>query len=239
MLGVLLAFCSALVNGTRTDLISTLIEQTQASLQYQAVGTKYRMMESEIQQLHALLPDAAAYRKAEQDSARLVSGIHTPEVKDLIDLLKVQEAQILNTVTPTRTDLLRFSALARTLDHQAEAAEKWSESYEDATHTQTVAVQRYEYAQLAAEIGIVVCSVALLLLSRFTWYISVALAIFSMSIAAGTFAFEQHALRAAEHEITTAHAAYVRLDSAQADRKSDEKLLEDIEHAESSGSSHE
>ena len=42
VLGVLLALCSAMVGGTRTELIATMVQRTNVAMKYQAVSTKFR-----------------------------------------------------------------------------------------------------------------------------------------------------------------------------------------------------
>ena len=55
-LGVMLAFCSAMVSGQRTELIAAMVEQASTSAKYQALSTKYRVLIAQLEQLHALSP---------------------------------------------------------------------------------------------------------------------------------------------------------------------------------------
>ena len=55
--GVLLAFCGALVGEQQSELLTTLLAQTNASMQSQTVSTKYRTMVAQLTQLDALSPD--------------------------------------------------------------------------------------------------------------------------------------------------------------------------------------
>ena len=56
ILGVLLALCAALVGGARTDLIATMVEQSNTYGKYQAQRMKFRMTMTELATLHALSP---------------------------------------------------------------------------------------------------------------------------------------------------------------------------------------
>jgi len=53
MLGVLLAFCAAKVGGERTELVQSLVEQSNAHAQYHAQDVKHRVAFIALQQLHA------------------------------------------------------------------------------------------------------------------------------------------------------------------------------------------
>ena len=53
MLGVLLAFCAAKVGGERTELVHSLVEQSNAHAQYHAQDVKHRVAVIALQQVHA------------------------------------------------------------------------------------------------------------------------------------------------------------------------------------------
>ena len=56
LLGVLLAFCAAQVGAARTELIKTMVEQTQAFAERQSQSAKHRTLYASIQQLRAIAP---------------------------------------------------------------------------------------------------------------------------------------------------------------------------------------
>ena len=68
MLGVMLAFCAAMVGSARTELIATMVEQSNSFSHYQAESMKFRVMEADVEMLHALTPT-----KAEVESSRRAS----------------------------------------------------------------------------------------------------------------------------------------------------------------------
>src|SRR3954471_148015 len=87
--------------------------------------------------------------------------------------MRLETKKLLNAVIPTRADLLRFAKLVRKYAKEREACEHWTESYEDCIKLHEHAAERYELATLAAEIGIVMASIALLLHSRKAWITSI------------------------------------------------------------------
>src|SRR5450432_2447973 len=65
ILGVMLAFCAAMVGSARTELIKTTIEQANLWSIYQSESTKFRVMEADYEMLHALTPNKAEIKKFE------------------------------------------------------------------------------------------------------------------------------------------------------------------------------
>src|SRR5690349_23507087 len=53
LIGVLIAFCAAMVGSERNELTRTMIEQTQAHSDYTGASTKYRLVMIELQKQRA------------------------------------------------------------------------------------------------------------------------------------------------------------------------------------------
>src|SRR6476469_9603433 len=53
LIGVLIAFCSAIVGSERNELTKTMIKQTQAHADFTAASTKYRLIMIEIEKQRA------------------------------------------------------------------------------------------------------------------------------------------------------------------------------------------
>ena len=232
VLGVMLALTSALLGGSRNKLIATMVEQTATAGRYQAVSMKYRTLMAQLQQLHALLPaDQADFEKAEKEIASVESGADKTEVA-AIKVNRLETAKILNTVTPTGSDVLRFVELVRDYDEEKEKAAKWSESYEDLIEVYEKAGEHYEWGQLCAEFGIVLASIALLLQSRVAWMGSMTFGTEALVLIVYSFAVQQSGLAHAEHEIEENKKAYFALNMDEKSKKGDEELLADIERIE-------
>lgn len=76
-------------------------------------------------------------------------------------------------LTPDKEDEDRLHGLAGKYKHDMAEAKEDAESYEDVIHAHHAASEWYERAQLFAEVGIVIASIALLLSSRKVWSISI------------------------------------------------------------------
>src|ERR1700728_4546477 len=206
-LGVLLALCAALVGGQRTELIASMVEQTNASMKYQAISTKYRVLLAQLRQLHALNPDVARAARVN----------------------RLENAKNLNAEIPTHEDLVGFATVIRALDTEKEAALEWSESYESATQVHSMAAEHYEWAQLACEIGIVVASIALLFMSRPAWLAALVLFATAVVIVSITFVSVSSQLHGAEQKIHDASQRFIGLNGEQRDKEADEELLKSVE----------
>ena len=229
LLGVLMAVCAALVGAARTELIATMVEETGASLRYQSVSSKYRMLQAQLQQLHALMPDPKMMAATEAELHRLEAGMKDPEAAKTVKVIRLETSKVLNTVTPTHQDLLRFVQLIRRYHKETEVAKEWAESYEGAIKVHTLSASRFEMGQLAAEIGIVIASVALLLTNRWLWITAVALAAITLFIVVGTYTVNHQTLHGAEEKIAETRKHFFALSNEEAEMVEDEKLIHDIE----------
>jgi Domain of unknown function (DUF4337) len=175
LLGVMLAFCAAMVGSERTELIKTMVEQSNKYGIYQSETTKLRVIEGNLEILQALTPskeEAAkldATLRSKKGSSGKTDDEDTAEIKDLIASSMDDMADLL---APDKEDVQHFEKLSRRFANDAKEAKEDAEAYEGAVRTHERASELYERAQLAAEIGIVVASVALLMASRKVWMIS-------------------------------------------------------------------
>jgi hypothetical protein len=233
LLGVLMALCSAQVGAARTELIATMVEEKGAEARYLMVSNKYRTLLAQLQQLHAAMPDPALLAKKDEELKTLLAQVKNPETMQGIRASELHADKILNTVTPTETDVNRFLSLVDRIRDEAEAAKKWSESYEDAVKAHTNMAARFEIAQLAAEIGIVIASVGLLLsrkvaFARGLWAIALVLGIISLSVAGVTKIKNMQKLHDAEERIHETEQVYESKNRDEEDVGDDKKLQEDI-----------
>jgi hypothetical protein len=234
VLGVLMALCSAQVGAARTELIATMVEQTGASLQYQTVSSKYRTLQAQLQQLHALMPDPQFIAGTNAELKTLETQAKNLDTAQTIKVVRLETKKILNTVTPTRADVLRFSKLIRRHREETEGAKVWSDSYKDAVELHALSASRFEIAQVAAEIAIVIASVGLLLsnqkwFARGVWLVALLLGGISLTLAAGTYIVNNHKLHGAEEKIAEGHQHFLGMSREKEDLAEDEKLMEDVE----------
>ncbi len=176
VLGVMLALCAALVGSQRTELIKTMVEQSNKWGIYQSESMKFRVIEADAEILHAITPSRAEVKKFEDalKEVRSHSGKaddeDTAELKDAIDVSTRELADILS---PDKEDEDRFASLRLAYKHDMAEAKEDAEAYEGAIAAHQEAAEWYERAQLCAEIGIVIASIALLLGSKKVWSVSV------------------------------------------------------------------
>jgi hypothetical protein len=231
VLGVLLALCSALVGGTRTELIATMVQRTNVALKYQAVSTKFRLLQANLLQMNALLPsDPAKFKELEvglkEAQARVTPGT---DVANATTVIANFHDQLLMTVVPTTSDLKRFVVLARAYKAEATAALHWDESYEDAIAALENGGEHYEWGMLAAEIGIVIASIALLLGSRPAWFVAIGLAVTCVVVMVVTHLDVRARLQHAEAEIEEGQDRYETAASEEKAEAADEALFKSIE----------
>ncbi len=207
VLGVMLALCSALVGGQRTLLIETMVMQSTKWGLAQSEATKFRVIEADLELLRSLTPKPDEIKKVETTlrSKRSPSGKaddeDTAELKDLIASSTEDMADLL---TPDPEEVGRFKKLARAYDRDHREAKEDAEAYDGAIEAHQEAAEHYEWGQLAAEVGIVVASIALLLSSRGLWFIALALGATCAGTLGVTFVQTQKAVAAAEQRIKAA-----------------------------------
>lgn len=230
--GMLLAVCSALVGSKRTELIASMVEQTNTASQYYALSAKHRVIQAQLQQLHARMLDPkdakeseAALEKVREEAKAVPTA--TPALK-AVDL---HARNLMDTVTPARDDLDRFAWMVMKFSDQTEAAKQWSESYDETVEAHREGAERFEWAQVAAELGIVVASIAMLFQSRKIWGISVVLGIASLVIVVTTWSELSAKLEHSEKKTVDAGRRYASLSSEAADEAADEELLKAIEES--------
>ncbi len=234
VLGVLMAIWAAEVGAERTELVATMVEQTGASLRYQSASSKYRILQAQLQQLHALMPDPKTMADDSAALKRLDSEVKNSEIRQAMLAMHLESKRILNTVTPTAKDVLRFADLIHHQRETSEAAEHWAESYEDAIKAHSISATRFEIAQVAAEIGIVIASVGLLLQNlrgfpRAAWLVAVVLGAASLIVAVSTMMATEGTLHEARNKIKETNEHFMKVSNEKASMEEDEKLLKEIE----------
>ena len=228
MLGVLMAICSALVGMARTDLIATMVEKSETNNRAQTVAAKYRLMESQLQSTHAFLqtdPDGAKKRASELDDIEKANA-NSPS-SPAMRVTRLESAILMDAVLPSTDDVVAMAKTTKRYKAEREAADKWAESYEDKVSAWEETGQRYEFAQLAAEIGVVLASIALLLQSRLAWSGSITLGLASVALILFTYSTSHSKIHKADDEIVEAHEAYDKTSNDKVDEKKEEKLIDD------------
>jgi hypothetical protein len=215
MLGVMLAFCAAMVGAARTELIATMVEQSNRFSLYQAESMKFRVMEADVEMLHALTPTKAEFEKFESrlKEVRKVSGKADDEdTQELKAAIALSTRELADVLTPDPEDEDHLKMLARRYEHDTKEAKEDADCYDDKIKAHFEAAEWYERAQLCAEIGIVIASVALLLGSRGIWYVALVFGIGSGGVIVRTYVHTQSALGHAEAKIEEAQKRSVLIE---------------------------
>jgi hypothetical protein len=220
ILGVMLALCSALVGAQRTLLIESMVTQSTKWGETQAETTKFRVVSADLELLRSISPKKEEIAKIEETlrSKRAAGGKaddeDTAEIKDLIASSTEDMADLL---TPDPEEVTRFKKLARNYERDVREAKEDAEAYDGAIEAHQEAAEHYEWAQLAAEVGIVVASIALLLSSRALWLVALVLGAGCAGTLGVTFVEGRSALAAAEKRIQAAAANVQQIEADDED----------------------
>src|SRR6516165_8731572 len=155
LIGVLIAFCAAMVGSEQNQLTRTMTEQTQAHSDYSGASTKFRVVMDDLQKLST------------QSSPQSTTAAQLQELK-------------------------RFLRLHLDYSRERDSAKRWADTYQPAIEAHFDAAEGYDNAQLFAEIGIVVASLAVLLSNRPAWLLSILLAVISIGVLTSTFLKTRH-----------------------------------------------
>jgi hypothetical protein len=115
-------------------------------------------------------------------------------------------------LAPDAEDVEHFEKLAHRYEGDMKEAKEDAESYELAVRAHEDASEWYERAQLGAEIGVVVASVALLLSSRRIWYVSLVVGALAIAIIGRTAWTRHSAMIVAEKAIEDAKQHDARME---------------------------
>ena len=192
LIGVLIAFCAAMVSSEQNELTRTMTEQTQAHSDYSGASTKFRSVMIELEKLHS------------QSSPGSTEGGPLPELE-------------------------RFLRLSLDYSRERDFAKTWVDMYQPAVEAHFDAAQGYHNAQLVAEIGLVVASLAVMLSSRRAWVLSILLAVISIGVLTFTFLKTRRSVSHALGNIRQAGNAYQQLRKAHLGAKGDEQTWEELD----------
>jgi hypothetical protein len=130
-----------------------------------------------------------------------------------------------------REDAQEMVALANTINryyHESQLAERWTEAYNPVIAAHAGAQEYYEDAMLAAEIGVIIASVSLLLRRRIGWYVSIALGIVSMAIIVYAYARTAPVLHENEKKIEESANEYRAARAANKTTQIDQTLVDEV-----------
>jgi hypothetical protein len=177
---------------------------------------KLRVIEADVEMLHAITPTKAEVGKFEKalGEVRRVSGKADDEdTQELKSAISISMREVADVLSPDPEDESHMKGIARRYEHDVREAKEDAECYDGKIKAHSAAAEGYERAQLCAEIGIVVASVALLLASRSVWFVSLAFGLFGASIIGRTYVTTSTALHDAEVKIEEAQKRTADIES--------------------------
>jgi uncharacterized protein DUF4337 len=180
-------------------------------------------------------------------SAAKVGGERTELVKALVDQqhahakyqaqdIKHRTAvlslrQLHATLDGARVNAEDMLVLAQLVDRylaESRAASAWVDAYDPIVEAHASAQETYEHAQLAAEVGIVIASIALLLRRRSPWFVAILLGIAAVGILIVTYGRVGKIVHAAEQNVEESGQAYQTLRESGRSTEVDQALVDDV-----------
>jgi Domain of unknown function (DUF4337) len=123
----------------------------------------------------------------------------------------------------------RFIKLADDYSKERNLAKNWADTYKPLVEGHFDAAEGYERAQLIAEIGIVLASLAVLLSSRPAWMLSVIMSVICVFQLGRTFIHTSNVVRTSHEKIHHAEEAYSELRKSHVGENDDEKAIERLD----------
>jgi hypothetical protein len=159
----------------------------------------------------------------DQEHAHLKYQSH--DIKHYMALLNLQQ---MHAETSKTEDMIALAKSAKRFQGESVAAKAWADAYDPIVAAHSEAQEEYEHAQLAAEIGIVMASIALLLKRRAVWGLALILGLVSVVMTTTIWKHTAHVLESAEEKAEHAEKAYHELRHGNKDEATDDELVEAV-----------
>ena len=192
LMGVLIAFCAAMVGGQNGDLTRAMIEQTEANADATAASIKYRLVMLRLEQMRSTT--ATTSSTASDDAT-----------------------------------LRRYLRLYLDYAKERELSKTWADSYSPLVQAHFDGGDGFSNAQLLAEVGIVLASVAVLLGMRGPWYISLILAVLCITQLVRIYVRTNHSVASAQANVQRVQEGYSNLRKAHAAANGDEFTVDTLD----------
>ncbi len=127
-----------------------------------------------------------------------------------------------------KKDVLFMAASVERYLKETDAAQQWVDAFDPTIEAHVEGQERYENAQLFAEIGIVVASVGLLLKKRIAWFASIFLGVLALGTVAWTYARTTKVVSQAEHAIEEKGKVYRDMRNADKTTAEEDAFLEEV-----------
>jgi hypothetical protein len=187
VLGVLIAFCAAMVGSQRQELMTSSMDQNWANSSWVAAVVKSAMVTADLEKMRGQ-PNTAA-----------------------------------NPVLP------RLLRLDSDYDKESTLAKEWDDASDPLINAHYDAAEGYEHAQLVAEVGIIIASLAILLSSRTTWLASLGVGAICLILVGYTFVHARAEITEHHEKVHGAEEAYLEYSENDLDTKGRDELLNELD----------
>jgi Domain of unknown function (DUF4337) len=152
------------------------------------------------------------------------------DIKHRISILTLQNmhAEAAGAGKTNAADMLGMANSADRYFKESAIAKVWVDAFDPMIDARTESQEHFERGQLAAEIGIVIASIALLLKRREPWFLAMALGVLSIVLIALTFVEIHSAAHEAEAKIDAAETAFDEMRAANRTTAADQALIDDV-----------
>ncbi len=152
------------------------------------------------------------------------------DIKHRVSILTLQNvhAEAEGVGKTNADDMLGMARSAQRYEEEAEIALDWTDSYDAMVDARTESQEGFERGQLAAELGIVIASVALLLKRRIPWLLAMGLGVLSIVLITMTWLEVRHKAADADEKIEHLEKKFEDLHDKNKTIAADKILLEAI-----------
>ncbi len=150
------------------------------------------------------------------------------DIKHRVAFLQLQAVHASGAANVVKADVLSMVRTVERYLEESKAAKEWVEAFDPVVSAHVTAQEHFETAQLAAEIGIVIASVALLTKKKPAWYVALLLGLGSLGMVGWTFQHTDSIMSTGEARIRQTEKVYRELRDADKSTAYEAAFLEQI-----------
>jgi hypothetical protein len=209
-----------------------MITQSHAHAKYESQDIKHRGVVNVLRQMHAGIPpddsddllddDLKALEARVRDDSK--AGSSSEGMLEAIESARILGKHMFASFTPEPKDAVSLADAVTRYYNQAQAADAWEKTYDELTAADSDAGEGYDRSMLAAEVGIVVAAVALMLKRKVPFLAACALGVVCVALMAKTWVAQDKAVDAATAHVAAAEKAYNDLVAADKVSASESEL---------------